>query len=156
MAKARLKTSRSDASVDAFLAGVDDPDRVADCRRVMDIMARVTGEPPVMWGGSIVGFGQCHLRYESGRELDWMLTGVSPRKQALSVYVMSGFDPHQALLDRLGRFRTGKSCLYLKRLDDVDAGVLEALVAESVAWMRKRHGSGDAAGQASRVESEGR
>ena len=143
--KARLKTSRNDASVDAFLASLDDTERVADCRAVMEIMTRVTGEPPVMWGPSIVGFGQCHLRYESGRELDWMLTGVSPRKQALSVYVMSGFDPHRALLDRLGRFRTGKSCLYVKRLGDVDLGVLEALVTESVAWMRERHGSGGVA-----------
>lgn len=142
MAKARLKTSRNDSSVEAFLAGVDDADRVADCRRVMDIMARVTGERAVMWGSSIIGFGQCHLRYESGRELDWMLTGVSPRKQALSVYIMSGFEPHRALLDRLGRFRTGKSCLYVKRLGDVDLEVLEALVGDSVAWMRERHGSG--------------
>ena len=75
MAKARLKTSRNDSSVDGFLAGVDDPARVDDCRRVMDIMARATGEPAVMWGASIIGFGQCHLRYDSGRELDWMLTG---------------------------------------------------------------------------------
>lgn len=146
MAKAKLKNSPNDSSVGAFLAGVADRERVADCRQVMGIMATVTDEPAVMWGPSIIGFGRCHLRYQSGRELDWMLTGVSPRKPALSVYIMSGFEPHRALLERLGSFRTGKSCLYLKRLGDIDLGVLEALVAESVAWMRERHGGGDVAG----------
>lgn len=140
MSKAKLKTSRNDASVEEFLNGIDDAARRADCRAVMDMMGRITGEPAAMWGSSIIGFGRCHLRYDSGRELDWMLTGVAPRKQALSVYIMSGFEPHQALLERLGRYKTGKSCLYIKRLEQVDLAVLERLIGDSVAWMRRRHG----------------
>lgn len=140
MSKVTLKTRPNDASVEQFLDAVADAGRREDCRAVMDMMARITGEPAAMWGSSIIGFGSCHLRYDSGRELDWMLTGVAPRKQALSVYIMSGFEPHQALLERLGRYRTGKSCLYIKRLEQVDGAVLEQLIDDSVAWMRRTHG----------------
>jgi hypothetical protein len=140
MSKVTLKTRPNDASVEQFLDAVADAGRREDCRAVMDMMARITGEPAAMWGSSIIGFGSCQLRYASGRELDWMLTGVAPRKQALSVYIMSGFEPHQALLERLGRFKTGKSCLYIKRLEQVDGAVLERLIRDSVAWMRRTHG----------------
>jgi hypothetical protein len=140
MSKVTLKTRPNDASVEQFLDAVADAGRREDCRAVMDMMARITGEPAAMWGSSIIGFGSCQLRYASGRELDWMLTGVAPRKQALSVYIMSGFEPHQALLERLGRFKTGKSCLHIKRLEQVDGAVLERLIRDSVAWMRRTHG----------------
>jgi hypothetical protein len=95
-------------------------------------MERITGAPPVMWGPSIVGFGSEHLVYESGRELDWFLTGFSPRKQNLTLYVMDGFTEYEDLLTRLGKHSTGKSCLYVKRLADIDRDVLEILISKSV------------------------
>ena len=107
---------------------------------VLDLMREVTGEPPKMWGASIVGFGSYHYRYASGREGDWLVVGFAPRKQNLVIYIMPGFARYGALLARLGKFRTGKSCLYVNKLDDVDPDVLEELVRESVAEMRRRYG----------------
>lgn len=133
------KTRPTDASVRAFLDGVGDDQRRADCYAVLDLMREVTGEEPVLWGPSIVGFGSYHYRYASGREGDWMLTGFSPRKRELTLYVMAGFKRYDELMARLGSYRTGKSCLYLKRLTDVDVDVLRDLVAASVAHMRKTH-----------------
>ena len=103
------------------------------------MMEEITGEPPRMWGPSIVGFGTYHYRYASGREGDWMLTGFSPRKQTLTVYIMAGFDRYDELMSRLGTHKTGKSCLYLKKLDAIDRGVLKDIVTDSVAVMRKRY-----------------
>lgn len=139
---ATLKTARTDASVDEFLAAVPDEVRRRDAHTVRDLMARVTGEPPAMWGDAIVGFGQRRLRYASGRELDWFLVGFSPRKQAITLYLLDGFEEHAALLDRLGKHSVGRGCLYLKRLDEVDPAVLAELVTESVARNRR----GDTAG----------
>jgi len=102
-------------------------------------MREVTGCEPKMWGPSIVGFGRYHYKYESGREGDWPLTGFSPRKQALTVYIMAGFRRYEELLDRLGKHKTGKSCLYLKRLEDVDLEVLRELVHESVEQVAERY-----------------
>lgn len=138
---AELKTKRTDASVAAFLDGVADASRRADCLSVLAIMKRVTRAEPKMWGSSIVGFGSYHYEYASGREGDWPLTGFSPRKQDLTLYVMSGFDDYGNLLARLGRFRTGKSCLYIKRLSGVDVKVLEKLISASVKWMKQNYGN---------------
>lgn len=129
---ADLKTFPTDDSVDAFLAGIADDDRRADTLAVLELMKDVTGEPPRLWGSGIIGFGSYHYRYESGREGDWFLTGVSPRKNALTVYIMAGFDRYEELMARLGKHSTGRSCLYLKRLADVDRGVLRELIARSV------------------------
>lgn len=131
-----MKTRPTDASVDAFLSSVDDEARRNDCRAVAAIMQRATGEPPEMWGPSMVGFGRYHYKYESGREGDWFLAGFSPRKKDLTLYVTAGADRFPELMDRLGKFKTGRSCVYIKRLADVDEEVLEELVARAAAYMR--------------------
>ena len=133
---AELKTRPTDASVNAFLDAVADEARRRDCFTVVDIMRQATGAEPVMWGPSIVGFGAYHYRYESGREADWCLTGFSPRQKALTLYIMAGFDRYVELLGRLGKYTTGKSCLYVKRLSDIDLNVLRELVTASVQHMR--------------------
>ena len=138
---AELKTQKSTASVQDFLNAVENPQRRADSFRLLDIMREATGEEPVMWGPSIVGFGTYHYRYASGREGDWMLTGFSPRKQALTAYIMAGFYRYDDLMARLGTFTTGKSCLYLKRLDDVDESVLRELISASCAHLQTKYGS---------------
>lgn len=137
---AEPKTKKHDGSVEAFLESVDNPRRVADARQAMAIMERVTGEKPALWGPSIIGYGSYHYVYESGREGDWMLTGLSPRKQALTLYIMAGFDRYDELMERLGKYRTGKSCLYINKLEDVDLEVLEELVRLSVEHMKERYG----------------
>jgi hypothetical protein len=133
---AKLKTAPTKASVDAFVRRVPDAERRADCRTLAALMREVTGEPPRLWGDSIVGFGSYHYRYESGREGDWFLTGFSPRKNDLTVYITAGFERYGALMKKLGRHKTGRACLYLRRLADVDLGVLRDLVARSVAQVR--------------------
>ena len=133
---AELKTKENDQSVEAFLAGIEDAQKQADCRALVAIMQEATGAAPRMWGDSIVGFGHYHYKYASGREGDWFLTGFAPRKQNLTLYIMAGFDNYEALLGRLGKHTTGKSCLYVKRLADVDMPVLTELVVESVAHMK--------------------
>lgn len=133
-----LKTRPSGASVERFLASIDDEGRRRDARKIAKLLREVTGSPPKLWGPSIVGYGSYHYRYASGREGDWFEAGFSPRRENLVVYVMSGFAPHADALKRLGRHSKGKSCLYLKRLDDVDLGVLRELVTASVARVRER------------------
>lgn len=128
---AQLKTTANDGDVEAFLASIADAARQADAREVCARMTRVTGEPPVMWGTGIVGFGQRHLVYDSGRELDWMVVGFSPRKAATTLYLAGSLDDYADELGRLGRHTTGTSCLYVKRLSDVDLTVLDELVARS-------------------------
>ena len=135
---AELRTKKNDASVEEFLDGIPNAKRREDCRAVVEMMTEVTGEPAAMWGASIIGFGSYHYEYASGREGDWMLTGVSPRKRSLTVYIMDGFDRHEALMNELGKYKTGKSCLYINDLEDVDAEVLRDLVRESVAYLSKR------------------
>ena len=136
---AELKTKLNDASVRAFLDTVDDPRKRKDCLEIMKIMQQAAGAKPKMWGSSIVGFGSYHYVYESGREGDWMLTGFSPRKQNITLYIMPGFDRYKDLMKKLGKHSTGKSCLYIKSLQDVDVRVLKELVAESVKTMKKSH-----------------
>ncbi|HEX2252629.1 MAG TPA: DUF1801 domain-containing protein [Thermoanaerobaculia bacterium] len=135
-----LATRPTDDSVETYLDQVADPERRADCRAVLELMREVTGEEPKLWGGSMVGFGTYHYRYDSGREGDWFLTGFAPRKQNLTLYVMAGFDRYDELMARLGKHKTGKSCLYVKRLADLDPDVLRELVASSVAHMRATYG----------------
>ncbi len=132
-----LKTKKNNASVAAFLDGIENEKRRDDCRAVVTLMADVTGERPKMWGGSIIGFGSYHYTYASGREGDWMATGVSPRKQSLTLYIMTGFPRYDALMKGLGTYTTGKSCLYIKKLEDVDTNVLKKLVRESFKKLSK-------------------
>ncbi|MBK7613695.1 MAG: DUF1801 domain-containing protein [Vitreoscilla sp.] len=134
------KTKANDNSVAAHIAAITDEARRADCEALVTLMSRATGHGPVMWGGSIVGFGSYHYRYESGREGDSCLTGFASRKADISVYLVAGFAGQDELLARLGRHKMAKACLSLRRLSDVDLQVLEQLVAGSVAEVRRRHG----------------
>jgi hypothetical protein len=136
-----LKTKKNDASVEEFLAGVESERRREDCRTVVEMMREITGEEPAMWGDSIIGFGSYHYKYATGREGDWPLTGVSPRKQSLTLYIMAGFDRYPELLGKLGKHKTGKSCLYVNKLEEVDLPTLRTLVAESVEHMKRTHGT---------------
>ena len=135
--KAELKTKVNDVSVEGFLNSVADEQKREDCFEVLRLMEQVTKEQPKMWGSSIVGFGSYHYKGASGREGDWMLTGFSPRKQNLTLYLMGGFDLHKDLLKKLGKYKTSMGCLYIKNLDDVDKKVLKELVTESVKRMKK-------------------
>ncbi len=132
------KTVPTNASVEDYLNSIANEAKRQDSFALLDLMKEVTGEDAVMWGASIVGFGAYRYVYASGREGDWPLTGFAPRAQALTLYIMSGFDGYDDLLARLGKHSTGKSCLYIKRLSDVDLDVLRELVAESVAHMSAR------------------
>jgi hypothetical protein len=132
-----LKTKRNEGDVEAFLNAVSDEQKRQDSFAVLELMKQVTGEEPVMWGDSIVGFGSYHYKYASGREGDWFLTGFSPRKQNLTLYIMAGFDGYEKMLNNLGKHSTGKSCLYVKKLDDVDTDVLRELVKQSVEHMER-------------------
>ena len=133
------KTIENNASVRSFLDAIPDTQRKGDAKRLATMMRRLTGHRARMWGDSIVGFGRYHYRYASGREGEWALVGFSPRKQNLAVYVMPGFEPFAALMKKLGKYKTGKSCLYIKTLADVDETVLEQLILESVELMRERY-----------------
>lgn len=125
--------SPTDSDVETFLAGVTNVDRQADAREMCELMSDITGEPAVMWGRSIIGFGSYHYRYDSGREGDAPLAAFSPRAQQLVVYLVSGFEErHSSLIDQLGPHTSGQGCLYIKRLDDVDQAVLRQLVDRSV------------------------
>ncbi|MGH7726774.1 MAG: DUF1801 domain-containing protein [Candidatus Eiseniibacteriota bacterium] len=134
---AKLKTKETTASVTAFLANLEDPSRREDCRTLVGLMKKATGAPPKMWGPSIVGFGKQQYSYASGRVGDWPLAAFSPRKRDLTLYIGGGFPRYGHLLKKLGKFKTGKVCLYLKSLSDVDLDVLDQLIVESVVHMRK-------------------
>ena len=130
------KTRPTGDDVAALLDAIADPQRRADAQEVCAMMARASGERPRVWSGNMVGFGTYRYRYESGREGEWFITGFASRAAALTLYVMDGFPQHRELMDRLGKYKTGKSCLYIKRLADVDAHALEELVTRSVAHVR--------------------
>ncbi len=134
-----LKTQPHDASVSAFLKAVAHETRRRDAFTINELMTRISGEKPQMWGASIVGFGSYHYKYESGREGNWLLTGFSPRKSAMSLYIMPGYGEFDAIMARLGKHKTGKACLYINTLEDVDLAVLEELIEKSVAWMREKY-----------------
>ena len=128
-----MATHRTDAPVEAFLARVPDDRQREDARRLCAVMQEITGEPPAMWGSSIVGFGTYHYRYPSGHEGDSALASFSPRRQHLAIYLVGEFaDRHQAALARLGPHKTGKGCLYIRHLDDVDLDALRELIDRSV------------------------
>ncbi len=135
---AELKTRPTQVSVDAFLDAVADPQRREDAKALRAMMERLSGEPAQMWGPSIVGFGRYHYRYDSGHEGDMCQVGFSPRARELVLYIVPGFGADE-LMARLGKHRAGKSCLYVKRLADVDQGVLEELVSRSLAYVRERY-----------------
>jgi len=126
--QANNKTRETPADVEAFIAGVEHDQRRADAWRLLEIFKQVTGWSPVMWGDAIIGFGRYHFIYDSGREGDFLATGFSPRKAQTSVYIMPGYADFGPLLDRLGKHSKGKSCLYIKKLDDVDEDVLGELI----------------------------
>lgn len=133
---ATLKTQQNDASVQQFIDGLDDTSRRKDCMTMRRMMSKVTGKRAKMWGTSIVGFGSYHYKYASGREGDFFVTGFSPRKQDFTIYIMPGYSDYGHLLKKLGKHRIGKSCLYVKRLDDIDLEVLEQMIRESVDEMK--------------------
>lgn len=130
---AELKTKPHDADVEAFLAAVPDAQKRSDSLVLLDLFRTVTGAPAKMWGTAIVGFGDYHYAYASGREGDWFVTGFSPRKQNLTLYCIGSYEPHAALLARLGKHKLGKGCLYINRLKDVDLDVLRELVTVTAA-----------------------
>jgi len=139
MAKtAELKTKVNDASVADFLSSVVDEQKRKDSFEILKIMKQITKEEPKMWGSSIVGFGTYHYKGASGREGDWLQIGFSPRKQNITLYIIPGFEQYQGLMKKLGKYSTGKSCLYVKRLSDVNVDVLKELITESLKVMKKQ------------------
>ena len=145
-----LKTKPSAASVQKFVSGIKDAQTRTDAQALVQMMGRAARAEPRMWGSSIVGFGEYHYVYDTGREGDWFVLGFSPRKGNLTLYFMSGLESHATLMKTLGRFTTGKSCLYIKRLEDLHLPTLRKLMAESVKAvrerergdLRKKHGTG--------------
>ena len=135
---AQLKTQPNDKSVTDFLDSVDNDTRREDSFAILALMKEVTGEEPIMWGDSIIGFGTYRYKYASGREAEWFLTGFSPRVQNLTLYIMDGFDKYDELLGDLGPHSTGKACLYVRDLEKVDRGVLEDLIARSLEFIDAR------------------
>ena len=133
-----LKTKQNKQSVTKFLAAIDDLEQKKDAKVIAKLMREVTGARASMWGDAIVGYGKYRFRYASGREGDWFLTGFSPRKDSFSLYIMDGLKEHQEILRRLGKYKSGKSCLYVKRLSDIDVDVLRELIQDSVARKRAR------------------
>ena len=128
---AELKTKKNKASVEDFINQVDDDQKRKDSFVILDMMKRLLKEKPVMFGNSIVGFGSYHYKSSSGREGEWFVAGFSPRKQNLTIYLATGFAKTGALLKKLGKHKTGRSCLYINKLEDVDMKVLEKLIADS-------------------------
>jgi hypothetical protein len=135
---AEPKTKATTDSVPAFVKKIPDAQKRADTQAVIALMKEATKQDPVMWGASIIGFGSYRYEYTSGRTGDWPVIGLSPRKQNLTLYIMPGFDEHDALLKKLGPHTIGKSCLYIKRLSDIDMAVLKKIVTGSIAKMKKR------------------
>jgi hypothetical protein len=134
---AELKTKPTDEDVSAYLDSVEDEKKRQDSYAILALMQEVTGEEARMWGSSMIGFGSYHYTYESGREGDWFLTGFAPRKRNLTLYIMAGFEAYDELLAKLGKYKTGKSCLYINKLEDVDTAVLRQLVQASVDHMKQ-------------------
>jgi len=137
---AENKTKATGASVEAYLAGIEDESRRKDCEALATLMSKATKEKPKMWGPSIVGFGSYHYKYDSGREGDSCLTGFSSRKGDITVYVVKSFPGQEKLLSKLGKHKTGGGCLYIRALSDVDSKVLEQIVAAAAAERKRAHG----------------
>jgi len=141
VAMSQNKTRPNTTSATSFLDSVEDEIQRRDSHTLISIMKGITGEEPVMWGPSIIGFGSYHYKYDSGREGDMMLTGFSPRKQSLSLYIMAGFTKYEALLQKLGKHKTGKSCLYIKRLSEINTDVLMELIKASYSHYKHKYNS---------------
>lgn len=140
MSKNQNKTTENEASVDDFLNQVKEDQKREESFKIKAMMEEATGAPAKMWGGSIVGFGSYHYKYDSGREGDFLKVGFSPRAQQFSIYIMPGFERYDSLLQQLGKHKIGKACLYIKKLEDVDQEVLETLIKESYDYMTKKYG----------------
>lgn len=135
---AELKTKKTTASVDSFINKVDDKQKRDDCRKLIALMSKHTKSEPAMWGDAIVGFGTYKYTNSAGKQNDWFQIGFSPRKQALSIYLMSGFSRFPDLMPKLGKYKTGKGCLYVKYLSVIDVKVLEKLIKESLVTIKRR------------------
>lgn len=136
---ASLKTRPTDANVEDFLEQIENDQRKADCYELLRLCSEVTGETAKIWGDNMVGFGKYHYKYKSGHEGEWFLTGFAPRKQNLTIYIMSGFTEHEDLLQELGKYKTSSSCLYIKKLEDVNRRTLKELVKRSVSETKERY-----------------
>ena len=143
MAKAQNKTVKNEGSVEDYIAAIEPDSRREDCEVILSMMERLSGWPPKMWGASIVGFGEYHYKYESGREGDALRIGFSSRAQNISIYIMPGYQDFDDELSRLGKHKKGKSCLYLKRLSDVDESVLEEMLQKGLDIMAEKYPIGD-------------
>lgn len=130
----------NDASVQQYLDAIDDPQRKNDCLEIHKLMQNVSGHEGSMWGDSMVGYGSYHYKYESGREGDWFLAGFANRKQSISIYIMSGFSRSDDLLANLGKHKTGKSCLYINKLDDIDEEILKEMIQSSIEFIQQKYG----------------
>ena len=136
---AENKTKPTEASVIEFINQVEDEQKKQDAFVILELMKSITKEEPVLWGPSLIGFGNYHYKYESGREGDFFIVGFSPRKTALTIYIMPGFERYNDFMQKLGKFKTGKSCLYLKKLADIDLEVLTELIKASVDYMIEKY-----------------
>lgn len=136
---AEMKTKKNEKDIIDFLNRVENEVRKNDCFQLLDLMKQWTNETPNMWGESMIGFGSYHYKYESGREGDWFLTGFSPRKQNLTIYISPGFSEYDELMKELGKYKTGSSCLYAKRLSDIDTDILKIIVLKSIDDIKKRY-----------------
>jgi hypothetical protein len=134
---AELKTRPNDNSVKVYLNSIEESKRRQDCQIIMEMMQEITQCQPKMWGSSIVGFGNYHYKYASGREGDWFLTGLSSRKQSLTLYIMCGFEKDEQLLSQLGQYKMGKSCFYIKNIEDINLNILRKLIEKSVEHLKK-------------------
>lgn len=134
-----LKTKPNKNSVKAFIDSLENEKRKVDSFTLLKLFKEITKKKPIMWGDSIIGFGSYHYKYASGREGDWPVTGFSPRKQNLSIYIMLGFSNYQDLMEKLGKYKTGRSCLYINKLEDIDTKVLKKLLIQSVNDMKKNY-----------------
>ena len=136
---AELKTKLNDASVHDFLNSIQDEKKRKDSNTIVDLIKQVTRSEPKMWGKSIIGFGIYHYKYKSSREGDWMKVGFSPRKENLTLYIMPGFDKYENLMQNLGKHKTGKGCLYIKKLEDVNLDILEKLITQSFKYISEKY-----------------
>jgi len=133
---AELKTQKTGASVAAFIASIKDETTRKDCKALLALLKEATGAQPRMWGPGIVGFGDFQYQYPNGKEMEWFLAGFSPRKQNLTMYLMSGYEPFPELMQQLGKHSTGRSCLYFKRMSDIHVPTLKTLIHQSVKRMK--------------------
>ena len=136
---AELKNKQTDISYEDFLNKVENERKREDSWKIVQLMEEVTGEKPKMWGPSIIGFGSYHYKYKSGREGDWFLTGFSPRKQSLTLYIMTISDKYDSLLKKLGKHKTSKACIYINKLDDIDINVLKEIISISVNYLKTKY-----------------